>query len=79
MVVRRVGLCQVFGVVQLMVLSLPAMQREKEEVGGVGTAEMCKNWVLPLCLKTGLFLHLCYKSQAKTETGNSEMTTVITN
>lgn len=45
-VMRREGLSQVFGVVQLMVLSLPAMQREKERwvkwAGRVGTAEMCR-------------------------------------
>lgn len=45
-VMRREGPSQVFGVVQLMVLSLPAMQREKERwvkwAERVGIAEMCR-------------------------------------
>lgn len=74
-VMRREGLSQVFGVVKLMALSLPAMQREKEEVGEMGwehgdsrdvqeKTAFSVNWVIPLCFMTRLFLHLCYKSHS---------------
>lgn len=74
-VMRGERLSQVFGVEQLMVLSLPAMQREKEGLGEMAwetgdsrdvqeKTTFWVNWVLPLCFKAGLFLHLCFKSHS---------------
>lgn len=59
-VIRREGLSQVFGAVQLTVLSLPAMQRDQEGMGETGSERedgrdaqeqmtSLMNWVLPLC------------------------------
>lgn len=71
---RREGLSQVFRAVQLMLLSLPAVQREKEGMGemspwGERGQKRCtrennflRELVLPLCFKTRLFFHLCYES-----------------
>ena len=60
MVIRREGPSQVFGAVQLTVLLLPAMQREREGLGETGREHegrrdaqeqttFLMNWVLPLC------------------------------
>lgn len=60
MVIRREGLSQVFRDIQLTVLSLPAMQREREGMGETGRERedrrdaqeqttFLTNWVLPLC------------------------------
>lgn len=58
-VIRRGGLSQVSGAVQLTVMSLIAMQREREGMGEAGREcndrrdvqeqTTFMNWVLPLC------------------------------